>query len=238
MLIAVINKSKRISNSDTALMTAACNAQMAHDVAPFWRKFPTAVIQATEATIPDGAAPIYLFDVADDPNALGWHTEDAHGRIYGKVFVNPILDNGGTVLHGPNSVLVTLSHEAIEADGDPSVNRWAEGPRGRLYADEWCDPVEADAYDISIMGKMMSVSNFIGPAWRDATPPAHSKFDFLGKLHAPFTMTKGGYMVYRTAGAEHQTFGRVVVEYGEEYPEWKKAGKHHAAARTARRGAW
>jgi hypothetical protein len=237
MLIAVVNKSARITHDQAVAMTAACNAQMMAHVAPLWRAWPaTVALCSSESTVPANASPIYLFDSPDQPNAEGWHSEDPHGRVYGKVFANPVLDNGGTVLSGANSVSGVLSHECIEAWGDPQVNRWIEGPDGKLYADERADPVEMDSYDVNVGGAHVAVSNFILPAWCDDSPPAHSQFDYMHRLTAPFTMTRGGYMVYREAGTEQQTFGRVVAEFGIEYPEWKKPGKMHVAARTARRG--
>jgi hypothetical protein len=239
MLIAVVNKSTRITHDEAAAMTAACNAQLAQHVAPLWRAWPaTVMLCASEATVPANASPVYLFNTPDQPNAEGWHSEDSHGRVYGKVFADPVLDNGGTVLRTANSVSGVLSHECIEAWGDPQVNRWMEAPDGRLYADELCDPVEMDSYDVLVAGHPVAVSNFVCPSWFDDSPPAHAQFDYLRRLTAPFTMTKGGYMVYREAAAEQQTFGRVIAAFGEEYPEWRRPGKAHVAARTARRGAF
>lgn len=236
MIIAVVNKSARITRDQAYVMAAACNTQLAQHVAPLWRAWPATVsLFASEAAVPASASPIYLFDKPDDPNALGWHSEDSHGRVYGKVFVNPVLDNRGTVLRTANSVSSVLSHECIEAWGDPQVNRWAEAPNGNLYAIELCDPVEMDAYDMLVAGSPVAVSNFITPAWLDDSPPAHSQFDYLRRLSAPFSMTRGGYMVYRSAGTEKQSFGRTQIDYGDEYPEWRKPGKQHVAARTCRR---
>jgi len=239
MIIAIVNKSTRVTHDQAVAMTAACNAQLAQHVAPLWRAWPATVsFFASETAVPASASPIYLFDTPDQPDALGWHSEDSHGRVFGKVFVNPVLDNGGAVLRTANSVSGVLSHEVIEAWGDPQVNRWAEAPDGNLYAIELCDPVEMDSYDMLISGAHVAVSNFITPSWLDDSPPAHSQFDYMRKLTAPFTMTSGGYVVYRGAGAEQQTFGRVVAQFGADYPEWRKPGKQHSASRTARRGVY
>lgn len=47
--------------------------------------------------------------------------------------------------------------------------------------------------------------------------------------------TPGGYVVSRTYGKEKETFARLHLEFGDAYPEWKKAQKTAGAARTARR---
>ena len=44
----------------------------------------------------------------------------------------------------------TTSHEVIETFGDPSCNAYERGPSGRRLARELADPVEADAYPISV----------------------------------------------------------------------------------------
>lgn len=46
---------------------------------------------------------------------LGYHIEDDNGVRWGRVYTKPILEDGGTMLGGDNSVSVTLSHEVIEA---------------------------------------------------------------------------------------------------------------------------
>jgi hypothetical protein len=49
------------------------------------------------------------------------------------------------------------------------------------------------------------VSNFILPAWfnpLDKTGP----WDALGRLHGPFTMTKGGYWIEMADGGVRQVF--------------------------------
>ena len=65
---------------------------------------------------------------------------------------------------------------------------------GILYAIEICDPVEADSY--TIYGQ--EVSNFVTPWWFGNPLPAGAKYDFLGKLLAPFSMTAGGYFSSRS----------------------------------------
>ncbi len=225
--IAVINHSMRLSNADAALAAAACSTQLRLHVAPVWRRQPMPVHYLTPTTtVPAGSYMIGIFDDSDQAGALGWHTEGPDGQVYGKVFVAPVLDHGGTPLQGALTVAAVLSHEVIEAFVDPAINAWCENSDGLLYALEAGDPVESDSYDITVGKNAVSVSNFALPAWFD--PQAPGPYDHLGKLSKPFTMTSGGYVVYIHGGAEHQKFG-------EQYPAWKLEEKKHPASRTARR---
>jgi hypothetical protein len=54
------------------------------------------------------------------------------------------------------------------------------------------------------------------------------KFDYMGRLAAPFSMTAGGYLI-------RMKEGKVTQIFGEEYPSWKLPGKRHPAGRTAQR---
>jgi len=107
---------------------------------------------------------------------------------------------------------------------DPNCNLWANDGQGSAYSFEVCDPVEAPSYAIS----GVSVSNFVTPSWFDPLAPAGAQLDKLGHLTAPFSILKGGYVVYESAGKEQQ-------KYGDEFPEWRKEMKAGPAARTQRR---
>jgi hypothetical protein len=143
------------------------------------------------------------------------------GRAYARIFWGPIQANGGTLTTGELSLSSVISHEVLEAIGDPYANWWADGPDYE-HALELADPVEGDSYDIG----GVSVSNFVGPKWfRKGDGP----YDWMGKLSAPFTMTPGGYMIVRTSSTDVRQI------FAHDYPEWKKALKEHPASRTARR---
>jgi hypothetical protein len=227
MIITAINHSKNVTPGDLSLIVQANARQMRLHVGPTWGKYPASI------TLGTGGFPLAIFDTPDQASVLGYHSEGPDGRPYGKVFVQPVLDAGGRVLDGPDSIASVFSHEAIELFIDPACNGWAEAPNGRLYALEACDAVEGDSYVILIGGKAVTVSNFVLPAWFDANPSPGEHFDYLGKLTAPFTMTKGGYVIYRAAGSEKSVF----AELGEEFRAHKMLGKKHPAARTSRRGA-
>ncbi len=73
--------------------------------------------------------------------------------------------------------------------------------------------------------------DFVTPAWFGplaATGPGGAQFGKLGQLTAPFSILKGGYVVYESAGKEQQ-------KSGDEFPGWRKQMKRGPLARTRRR---
>jgi len=232
MLIAIVNKSKRVTNDEVLLMTKACASQMRRHAAPAWdARVAPVIFYEDPRQVPDEACPIYFFDEADEADALGYHFEDPEGREYGKVFVGVILDNGGTKFEGPNSLSCVLSHEILELWGDPNCNKWGDAPDGKSHAWELCDAVEGDAYPIKVGKKSVSVSNFLFPEWFDSNDPGSDslrRFDQMSVLKKPFTIAKGGYTIYRTAGKEHSLFGA-------KFPKFKRVAKAYVASRTSRR---
>ena len=229
MLIAIINESTLVTNADVKKMTGAVGKQMSWHVAPAWNeKAPTVRFYADKTKVPATAWVVSILDEATTAGALGYHSEDSD-LIDAFIFVKPVLDNGGVVLHDSNnnqnvSVASVLSHEICEMFGDPYANFWADGPaitKGNEYALELCDAVESDSYDIALTdGTLVSVSNFILPSWFNAqATEKDAPFDYLKKLTKPFSMTKGGYLIVRKSGAEAQVFG-------EEMPKWKQEHKN------------
>lgn len=224
MLIAILNQSKLISNEDAAAMTQAIATQVRLDAAPLWDKVPAAVVFYTDpAAVPETAHGIAIVDtIQDQPQGvLGFHTEDKGGKLWGVVAAKPELDNGKQPTTGDWSVSSVLSHEVLEMFVDPNCNLWANNGAGTAYSFEVCDPVEAPTYTVS----GISVSNFVTPAWFDPLAPKSAQFDKLGQLSAAFTILKGGYVVYESAGKEHQKFG-------DEFPDWRKEMKAGPLART------
>src|SRR5439155_1447257 len=105
-------------------------------------------------------------------DALGYHAVGPDGLPYGKVFCQPILDGGGEIFENPKrdgyAISVTASHEAVETFGDPSADEWvhnAAAPAGEEDAKELCDAVQAASYDVPTSLGMVSVSNFLMPAY-------------------------------------------------------------------------
>lgn len=220
MLIAVINKSSIVSNEEVELMTLGVAKQAREHAAPTWDlKPPKVVYRDSEAVAEPGAFKVLVFDDADLAGALGYHSDGPDGLPYGRVFVKI------TQKHNL-SVSSVLSHEVLEIMMDPQANYWADNwKEGLSYALEVADPVESDYYKVNVEGGSVEVSNFVLPAWFDPHPPAGSKFDWLGNLSKPFTMTDGGYVIIRDQGEDRAVFGR-------SYPEWKKEMKLNSASRT------
>jgi len=227
MLIAILNQSTVVTNAEAATMTQAIAKQVHLDAAPLWDRSPAAVIFYTDPTgVPPAAHGIAIVDnIQDQPKStLGFHTEDMGGKLWGVVGAKAELDSGASVTTGDWSVSSVLSHEVLEMFVDPNCNLWASNGAGKSYSFEVCDPVEAPTYSVD----GISVSNFVTPAWFDPLASDSAQFDKLGLLHKPFTMLKGGYLVFSSAGTEHQ-------EHGAEFPAWRKETKAGPLARTRRR---
>ena len=227
MLIAILNQSTLVTDADAATMTQAAASQLRFDAAPLWDRAPAAVIFYTDpSAVPATAHGIAIVDTIENQpqGVLGFHTEDQGGKLWGVVAAKPELDNGAKVTTGDWSVSSVLSHEVLEMFVDPNCNLWANDGKGSAYSFEVCDPVETPSYTVN----GVSVSNFVTPAWFDPLAPATAQFDKLSLLTAPFSLLKGGYVVYDTAGKEHQKFG-------DDFPDWRKEMKGGPLARTRRR---
>lgn len=220
--IAVWNKSTRLSDADAALMTKACQYQMTYHVAPALGRKPWVVCFFNAGQTPPGSAvPIVILDNADQAGALGYHTEDDNGNPWGRVFVAPILDNGGKALIGALSVSAVLSHEVIETYADPNTNYWADCWDGTMTAYEMCDPVENDCYSVSVAPGLLSkkvavsVSNFVTDEWFDPLAKhGISVLDYMGTTRGPLQMSPQGYVIKLNlkTGKVTSVFGSVRAE--------------------------
>ncbi len=232
--IAILNQSTVVQNSDVKLIAQAIDKQLKKHAVPAWdaaSNWSCAAYVTNPGAVPASAYQLVILDNADQAGALGYHDQDPNGRPYAKVFAKTVLDNGGDIMKTSNSVSVTCSHEALEIFGDPQAGYWAQMMTGDLIALELCDPCEADAYAIAVgylNRTQVMVSNFVLPSYFDTLPGMAQRFDFMGNLTVPFSMTSGGYQIIMSGGDVSQKFGAM-------YPEWKKAGKKFPAARTAKR---
>lgn len=232
MHVAILNHAAKVSQNEAELMVRAVRHQIRQHVCPLWGRFPPSIALHGEQR-PDTSAVLVICDDSDQAGALGYHAEDT--VAWGRVFVDPVLDAGGGLFEGPEGLAVSavLSHEVIELMLDPYCNAWVEDDEGREYAMEACDPVEADAYPIPTANPLaprVMVSSFILPAWADSDPREGAKFDYMGKLAAPFTMTPGGYMIVREAPGQEKAV------YGASYAAWRRAGKASPISRSSQRG--
>jgi hypothetical protein len=225
MLIGVINQSTQVSDEDAYNMTLLVNQQLRSHAAPAYDRLPPEIHYFGDSA-PAGTFAIVILDNSDQPGALGYH---ALG--YGRVFAEPVLQNGGGILTGALSVSSVLSHEVLESFGDLYANAWGDLGNGTCYAWELGDPVESDSYAVpvrAVNGDQISgmVSNFVLPSWFD--PDGQAPYDYMGLLIAPFEVRPTGYVI---AMAD----GNVTEQWGEKYPEWRKATKASPSSRTSRR---
>jgi hypothetical protein len=162
------------------------------------------------------------FDDADTAGALGYHDLTKDGQPVSKIFVKTTIADG-------EKVSVTACHELFEMVIDPLANLWAEAGDGTEYAYEMSDPVEEDTFLVD----GIAMSNFVHPSWFEPFKhPKGTKFDHLGKLKAPFTMTKGGYVIVKKRGAVKEVFGSEAkaLRFAREHRSGHRSEYRKAAA--------
>lgn len=240
ILIAVINESTLVANEDVRKMTGAVQKQISWHLCPAWNlKNINVWFYADKTTVPANAYVVSVLDNYTQAGVLGYHDEDATGRPEGFVFAQPVLSNGGVVLHDPNnnqnvSVASVASHEICELIVDANAATWVWGPtiqQGNEFALEACDAVEGYSYDITLSNgiTLVSVSDFLLPEYFNQTSSAKAgAFDFLGKLSAPFSLGTSAYMIVSQAGQPTQVFS-------EAMPEWKREMKKNELSRMSSR---
>lgn len=193
MEIAFLTSQSTLSARDLAFQILAVDVQMRRDFAPLWKMEPWPCVPY--AVLPDQKDlfhPIFVMDNIGAPDALGFH-DDILNFIYGRVITPPNLQDASTA-----------SHEAVEMRADPDCSRFAPMGDGREVAVETGDPVEADAYPITVKigneARDILVSNFVLPAY--FVPGSAGPWDFLGRLSGPApAMTPGGYLIVRDPGS-------------------------------------
>jgi hypothetical protein len=193
--IACINKATVDLGLPLDLLTHTLQKAYDRDFLPVWG-YPVRLYVTDTPRLSDWQF-LYL-DTADEAGALGYHDLTAYGQPISKVFVK-------TTLHAGELVSATASHELFEMVIDPTAQLWAEDPRnGVEYAYEMSDAVEEDTYLVD----GVPISNFVHPSWFESfTHPAGTKFDHMGRLTSPFSMTKGGYLITRKNGKIRNVFG-------------------------------
>lgn len=145
---------------------------------------------------------LVFLDDADQPRALAYHDEEAHQPV-SYVFVKTILDD-------EDDVAVAATHELAEMLVDAPINRYASaGDQQTMFAYEVCDPVEDTFFQIN----GMNMSNFVLPSYFEPDPLGQTrKFDHMGVLLRPFSLTEGGYVIITRAGEFRQVFGSKAKE--------------------------
>jgi hypothetical protein len=215
--IYVVNESTLVEDAEVRDWCRAVQTQIKRDAAPAWRKKAKTVRFLGPTTLPPkNAWVIAVLDDADQAGALGYHSTDSAGRVYGKVFVKTCLDYGVV----PSTC---FSHEVLETWGDPSADAWARNrAQGWDTPLELCDAVENGTYVIA----GVAVSNFLYPAWFGA---GGVQMDHLHAVRVPFKLDKGGYAVIRYPnGTTDQIYG---MEANRPYVE----AKAHEMSRVTHR---
>lgn len=222
----IINRSAKVNDENVALMVEACKIQLNQHAGPLLERVPWEIKVGGN----DGF-PVVLIDSPDVAGALGYHTQDPDGRVWCRVFTDPLLNNGGSILRGDHSVSVVLSHEILETFYNPYINLWSNRGDHTFVALELCDPVQGDSYEIDVAGTPVSVSNFVLEAWFDREMDRAGRFDYMNLVKKPLEMTKGGYTVIFNSetGEVASTFAS---KEGEELHALLKP--HHPASRSSR----
>lgn len=194
--VACINVAKTKIGIPLDTLTAALQKCYDEYFVPVWG-YPLKLYNTTEKEAKPSDWRLMYFDDADTAGALGYHDLTHNGQPIAKVFVR-------TTLEDKQSVSVTACHELFEMAIDPIANLWAEAADGTEYAYEMSDAVEEDTFEVD----NIPMSNFVHPAWFEPFQhPSGTKFDHLGRLTKPFSMTKGGYVIIKKGGHVTQKFG-------------------------------
>jgi hypothetical protein len=192
--IACMNKATVDLGVPLDKLTAALQKCYDEHFLPVWG-YPVKLYN-TDTPKPSDWQFIY-FDDADAAGALGYHELTKDGQPVSKVFVKTTLANN-------DLVSVTACHELFEMAIDPIANLWSEAADGTEYAYEMSDAVEEDTFLVD----GITMSNFLYPSWFEPfTHPPGTKFDHLGLLAGPFTLSKGGYAIVKNQGAVKEIFG-------------------------------
>jgi hypothetical protein len=197
--VACINKATVDLGVPFAKLTAALQKCYDEAFLPVWG-YPLKLYNTDKAKPSDWQ--FIYFDDADTAGALGYHDLTKDGQPISKIFVK-------TTLKDNELVSVTACHELFEMAIDPIANLWAEDTDGTEYAYEMSDPVEEDTFLVD----GIQMSNFVHPSWFEPFKhPPGTKYDHLGLLKKPFSMTKGGYMIIKKNGKVTEKYGSKAKE--------------------------
>jgi hypothetical protein len=197
--VACINKATVDLGVPFAKLTAALQKCYDEAFLPVWG-YPLQLYNTDKAKPSDWQ--FIYFDDADTAGALGYHDLTKDGQPISKIFVK-------TTLKDNELVSVTACHELFEMAIDPIANLWAEDTDGTEYAYEMSDPVEEDTFLVD----GIQMSNFVHPSWFEPFKhPPGTKYDHLGLLKKPFSMTKGGYMIIKKNGKVTEKYGSKAKE--------------------------
>jgi hypothetical protein len=227
--IACMNKATVDLGVPFDKLTAALQKCYDQYFLPVWG-YPVKLYNTTVAKPSDWQ--FVYFDTADEAGALGYHDLTKDGQPVSKIFVKTTLEDN-------QLVSVTACHELFEMAIDPIANLWAEAEDGTEYAYEMSDAVEDDTFLVD----GIEMSNFVHPSWFEPFKhPPGTKFDHLGLLTKPFSMTKGGYVIVKKNGKVKEVFASKAKEkrFAQEHrcdhrSEFRKPKGLHTKVQTKRR---
>jgi Domain of unknown function (DUF4062) len=187
--VAVLNRSRQLSDSEVQTAVAALQKQVHDDFAPVWG------IDADLTFVAQGSLPkpkswwLLIEDEGDHPEFISYHTLNSEGLPLVKISVI-------NAKRADRDWTVSASHELLETLANPQLNLTVFVARdrgsGMLYLREICDPVTSTKLTYTIDGTI--VSNFVYPAWFESLhEPGSTRFDHCGHISAPFQRTLGGY---------------------------------------------
>ena len=182
--VALVSETAHIGAAELNIVTAALQKQVTRDFGPIWGVTATVNAFASLHDVPADYWPVIVQDDIHTPNAAGVH-QDRHGQPFALVQFS-------------NDWALTASHEILEMLGDPFGNRVVAGQsplrgQGRVtFLVEVCDPSEARENAYTVNG--ITVSDFYTPHFFDPVRAPGVRYSFVGRLTAPRTILKGGYL--------------------------------------------
>lgn len=234
-IFALLSASPRVTLPDLRKIAKMVTTQQHRDLGPDWQVSPWSAVAVTDEKIAPKGSMLVRYVEKDDstPDAAAWHSETSEGAVILEVVVSAILENGGTILKGSNSVASATSHECCEARVNPNLTRYyLSGDGTRLLVGEVSDPVQGIDYDIG----GVSASDYVRPAYFDPeTSASAADLSKSGLVLAPFGLTPGGYQSWAFPDIDPDSglpFLNVTQIFGEEVPDWQAAAKR-ASAKTA-----
>lgn len=184
IIIALINASTALSDTQVSAVMPSLQIQISRDFAPAWGIDAKLIFVPTGQQPPVGSWWLTFLDNSDQAGALGYHDVTAEGLPLGKVFVKESITSG-------LSWSTTASHEVLEMLGDPAINLCVLNGN-TLYAYEVCDSPEDDRFAYHINGVL--VSDFVFPSWFETFRVAGTQFDQRKHITAPLQLLPGGYI--------------------------------------------
>jgi hypothetical protein len=196
--IGVVNDATVDLGAPLKDLVAALQQFLNKHFVPVWGYPATLKIYPSVDKVPKDEWIFLFIDDADAAGALGYHDVTKNGQPVSKIFVKTTQQAGEVVS-------VTACHELAEMLIDPGAQLWAQNlADNSFWAYEMSDAVEEQTFDVN----GIPMSNFVFPAYFESWKHAKgTKFDYLGKLTKPFSLSRGGYAIVCKDGKTDNIFG-------------------------------